>query len=956
VQATAETNTHESFAPIILNFTAAVRAEFSARLAELSSELAASETDAIRSATEAALNTNAALKLNRTLLLELQAAKLAGELTAPDDAACFAQFVERALWPEFLDHLHRRYPSLHERLARALNAQRRAIESLAARFVADRKELAHLPNPPQGKLTELSLGQGDLHAGGQSVAKLSFEHGEVIYKPRSLRIDRVLETFLARVLGDAPDRIRVPEVLDRGDYGWAAFVVHRYCATDEEQRTFYRNLGHWLAILRALGGTDIHQENLIACGPVPVVIDVESLFSMFPKARSSGYGEAYDAAAELIRNSVLRTGIVPYRAPALGFFNVDMSAAGALPGQQPQVHLPVIANEGTTDARMEIINIDVLPAQNHPSPEPDVSKYWNHLSEGFLEITERLRAFDARGELAGLLADFEGCQARDIRRATQAYVEIGRMLWHPASLYDEAKAVERARDLLARNAAVMPQAPSLPAEIASEIDDLRYGDVPIFAAPLTRERIDAALTDWRGMRLELEELTVRSALVATHLNLSDDQPDQPYSRRNPASHPHSDNLDQRRRKLAADAVERLLRLSVRGNDGSVTWITPEINRSGWQVQPLATDLYFGIGGVIVALAGYLHETRQGRADPVAGVAETLQSALQVLRAMEADEKQELSGGFTGYGAQIWIWLTLHDLLGQEESLDRAVRFAQALKKLGFQGDKAIDILGGAAGAIPPLLGLAQATGDARWLDLAAEAASHLESIAVRNGDGAHWPIPRIAYPVGGFAHGATGVAWALARLALAGAGSAADRQRWSNLADAGFAFQAALYDEAVGNWFIADPGGPRESFHNWCYGSVGIGLAAGDLYSRSGDPRHLLTLRRAVAAANGKWGSSHTLCHGDFSLWELLTRAEKWDPEGCRLDSADAAAQVVSSIEEHRGVVGGMARDAFTPGLMTGLAGAIHSLNRMHPDCMLPSPLLLERTSGSVRRERRSMP
>jgi len=29
--------------------------------------------------------------------------------------------------------------------------------------------------------------------------------------------------------------------------------------------------------------------------------------------------------------------------------------------------------------------------------------------------------------------------------------------------------------------------------------------------------------------------------------------------------------------------------------------------------------------------------------------------------------------------------------------------------------------------------------------------------------------------------------------------------------------------------------------------------------------------------------------------------------------------------------------------LMIGLAGVIHTLSRMHPDCVLPSPLLLER-------------
>ena len=938
-----ETNATPSFAPIILSFTAPVRAMFSARLAELSLALTPDEAALIRDAGEEALNTNASLKLNRVLLLELHAANRAGELTASDEAERFAQFVERSLQPTFLDHLNQRYPNLHARLSRALNAQRSAIEAMAARFIADRDQLTQLPGQPSGHLAAIHLGQGDLHAGGQSVARLLLEGGEVIYKPRSLRIDRVLETFLARIFGDDPYRIRVPEVLDCGDYGWAAFIAQRHCTGDEELRTFYRNLGLWLAVLRLLGGTDIHQENLIACGPVPVVIDVESLFCMMPKADPSPYGDAYDVAAELIRNSVLRTGIVPYRAPALGFFGVDMSAAGALPGQQPQVHIPVIAQEGTTEARLEVIDADVQQAQNHPSPDPDVSKYWNHISDGFLEVTARFRQLDARNELVPLLAGFEGCQARDIRRATQAYVEIGRMLWHPASLHDEAKAIERARDLLTRNAAVAPQAPSTSAEIASEIDDLRYGDVPIFAAPLTRARIDDAVADWRAMRLELEELTVRSALVATHLNLSDDEPqDDRATRRYAARHPHAEHLDQRRRKLAAEAVERLLRLSVRGKDGSITWITPEVNRAGWQVQPLATDLYFGLGGVVVALAGYLHETTQGRVDAVAHVEETLVGALQALQAMEGDEKQDLSGGFTGYGAQIWTWLTLHDLQQKPAYLDRAIYFAEALERLGFENDKAFDILGGAAGAIPPLLGLATATSNQRWLDLAARAANYLVKTAVIEGHTAYWPTMRTPDPIGGFAHGSMGIAWSLARLVLTAAGSDNDRARWSTVAERGFQLQHEQYDEATGNWFITQQGVRRESFHNWCYGSVGIGMAAGDLYVRTSDPKYLHTLRRAVTAGRDEWGSSHTLCHGDFSLWEWLVRAAQWDPEGYPLDTIHPVARVVSAIEEHGGIVGGMARDAFTPGLMTGLAGAIYSLNRMHPDCTLPSPLLLE--------------
>lgn len=941
-----ETPATDAFACIIKHFTATARAAFNTQLMALSGALDISEMAIARSAAENALLDHARLKLNRVLLLELHAAKRAGELGDGSDAERFTRFVGQSLQPAFTEHLDRRYPTLQQRLQRSLHQQRKAIEALLERFIADRAALLPLLGRPAGHLKALNLGQGDLHAGGQTVARLTLDGGEVMYKPRSLRIDHALETLLAKVFGAGDQRIRVPAVIDRGEYGWAAFVTHRYCDNDAELRQFYQGLGHWLAILRLLGGTDIHQENLIAAGAVPVVIDVESLFAATPAGEPSSYGHAYDIAQALIRSSVLRTGIVPFRSPALGFDGVDLSAAGALPNQQPKVHAPIIIHEGTTEARVKVIDIEVTTAQNHPSPNPDVSLFWDHISEGFLEATTRLRHYDGRGELRPWLAAFEHCKARDIRRPTQAYMELGRMLWHPASLHDEAKAIERARDLLARNAAVVAIAPSAAHEIAAEIDDLRHGDVPIFVALLSPARIDTAIADWRAMRIDLEELTIRSALVATVLNRRIDEPDR-EGRTYFARHPHADHLDARRRRLAVDAVERLLRLAVRGNDGSVTWITPETSKSGWQVQPLQVDVYFGLGGVTFALAGYLREVECGRADAVHGVEATLEGALQILRALEAAEKPATLGGFSGYGARIWTWLSLHDLLQRPQLIDRAITCAQALEGEGFDHDAYFDILDGTSGVIVPLLELAEVTGDRRWLTLATRAALHLEATAIVDSHGARWPTTVFAEPIGGFAHGATGVGWSLARLALSDAGSKAERMRWNALANSAFAFQDSLYDETMGNWLDIRQRDISESFHTWCNGSVGIGLAASDLYARTRDPRHLRTMRRAVSASHDMWGSSHTLCHGDFSLWELFARAAALDPASTT-DLREPTAQVISSIEEHQGIIGGMTRAAFTPGLMTGLAGAIHSLNRMHPDCTLASPLLLERRSQAA--------
>ncbi|MGN6235526.1 type 2 lanthipeptide synthetase LanM family protein [Dyella sp.] len=949
----ADITVPDAFRPVIDHFILTARAELLGLIDPLCPALAHNELALIDAVGTQALRNSAWLRLSRLLLLELHAAKLGGMLTATDDAGRFAQFIAWAQTPAFAAHLDARYPPLRHRLQRLLQQQATAIARLAAHLASDRHALTALLGRSAGPLTALHLGQGDLHAGGQTVAMLELEGGKVMYKPRSLRVDQVLETFLADVFGNSADRVYVPGVIDCGDHGWAAFVEHRYCASEDELRTFYRGLGHWLAVLRLLGGTDIHLENLIAAGPVPVVIDVESLFSPPPAFAPSGFGDAYDLAAAMIRGSVLRTGIVPFRTSAVGLNGADVSAAGALPGEQPQLRAPIIVNEGTTSARLEIVEADMATAQNHPSPKPKLSLYWDHITEGFLDASQRLHKLDRAGRLEPLLARFEGCPVRDVRRATLAYVEIGRMLWHPASLHDEAAAIERARDLFERNAAVVPVAPSKPEEIQAEIDDLRYGDVPIFVAPLAASQIALVLADWRAMRLELEELTIRSALVATDLNQRmRDREEEHSGRLYAARNPFTERLEPRRRRLAHAAVERLLRLAVRGSDGSFTWITPEIGRAGWLVQPVCADLYFGLGGVAVVLAGYEHEVRHGRAQAVDGLGEAIAGALQVMQAMEVGDKPQTVGGFSGYGAQIWTWLSLYDVQGGPEWLARAVSRAEALAQEGFDGDQRFDIIDGAAGAIVPLLGLADATGDARWRQLAAAAARHLESTAIVDERGARWPLAGEVEPAGGFAHGSAGFAWALARLVLEDAGDEADRQRWRTLSDQAFFFQDALYDEAEGNWLDIRENAGDNSFHTWCNGSVGIGLAAADLYQRTGEARHLHNLRRAFVAANHKWGASHTLCHGDLSLWELLVRASTLDPAGCTLDRDQATAQIVSAIEEHGGMVGGLTRAAFTPGLMTGLAGAVHGLSRMHPDCTLASPLLLERIEQARTMER----
>jgi len=945
-----ETQSRNTFADIIKYLTTDVRDAVSVKMAAQPG-LSASEIQIVKQVTEKALLDSAERKLNRVLLLELHAAKLSGQLSGSDETRKFEEFLNQAMTSEFVAKLKGRYPALYPRLNRALDQQSQAIVQLVKRIAVDRDELSKFYGNSIGELRSFSLGEGDVHDGGQTVARVEFADGTVMYKPRSLRIDAALKTFLDTLLSGRPDHIQVPAVLDREEYGWMKFVEHKYCEGDNELTAFYQNIGHWLAVMRLLGGTDIHYENLIASGPVPFVVDVESLFVTDAVGPHSDRGEAVDLAEALIRSSVLRTGLVPFRAPVLGLSGVDISAIGALQGEQPKIRIPEIIDHGTTDARVGLVSVDIDAAKNHPCTNPDISRFWEDIVFGFRKLTAHLVELQQTGKLARMLAEFGGCRIRLIRRPTQSYFEIMRMLWHPASLHDESAAIERARDLLARNAAASPVAPFEPEVILSEIEDMRYGDIPVFANVLSQPQIDEVFRGWLGMRSELEELTIRGALVTAHLNtrLNDDKRS-PYDLS--AHHPHANALDQRRRSMAKETIGQLLKLSVKGRDGTVTWISPILGRNGWTMRTLQPNLYVGLSGIALALAGYDQEMKLGRADEIFGVSEALDGVLSVLRKAEDADEPEAMGGFIGLGSQILTWLTLDGLRPDSGLLENAIKQAMVLEKRDIQAESVFDILEGVSGAIVPLLQLADATEDKRWLDLAARAGRRLESAAIVDEKGARWPASIFSEPIGGFAHGSTGIGWALARLGLSQAGTPTDKERWLLLADFAFDFEESLYDPDGQNWIDVRKPESRDFANTWCHGSVGIGLVACDLYSRTGHARHLSTLRRAVRAAlKGGWGYSHTLCHGDLSSWELLMRASKVDPTLIPTSDLPGIAIILSSIEEH-GIVGGLARDAFTPGLMSGISGSIHQLNRMHPDCLIPSPLLMECKIGEYKRNK----
>lgn len=933
------------------------RDELAARLAGIPG-LAAAEREAILASGAGTLTAALHRKLARLLVLELNLAREEGLLEGDTPEERWDDFLTSSSDPDYWRGLRAHYPDVIERVDRVIANQVAAVELFARRWAEDREAVSALLGREPGRLTGVSFGSGDTHRGGLTVALVDCEAGRLAYKPRSLKTDIALAALIDEFETDLEVAlpIAVPRAITFEDHGWALFAAHRYAAGEEELRSFYRGLGQWLALLRLLGGTDIHAENLVAVGGSAVVVDCETLFTPKLKPPPSGFGAATDEAEALVGGTVLATGLLPGRGQGLGWRGIDTSAAGSLPTQQPMVTIPEIVGVGTDRARIELVPYRWQPSQNHPAERPSLSDHWPQVLEGFDSLSRLLRDLDGRGELQPRLQRFADCRVRVVVRQTEVYAEIGRMLWHPRSLRDPAEARARALDLLARMGANVALAPDDPEVVEAEIDDLRVGDIPIFTTLAsdgvltgpadTRwlgpcNLVEEALADWRKVDLAQERDYVRMALVSAYVNggwMPEEAPIWP-------ARPRQGRLDRRRRRQAAQLMQRLVSTARHGSDGTATWIAPTLTPTGWAVQPLDPDLYAGLSGLALLTAAYRREQEAGRADSVKGVEELFAGIMRTLDA--AEEKQlggaergdlvrpQAPGGYLGLGSRIWTRLVLADWgMDRGEGIDRARRLAAAMPAAAAEDD-ANDVIEGRAGAIPPLLALARRTGDSQYIELAAALGDAIVERAQRRDGVAFWTNRDWPEGLGGVAHGVTGTGWALFQLARA-----TSVARYRDTAEAAFAFEAGLYDEQERNWRDLRQVGPPTAAA-WCHGSVGIGLVWLDLDPGLERPETRSVVRRAAEAT---WrlgvGWNHCACHGDAGAWELLDRAAALGEAPRDVTRERLLASLLTSLERH-GPVCGLMRDAYVPGLMPGFGGVAYQLLRAHPESALPSILTL---------------
>jgi type 2 lantibiotic biosynthesis protein LanM len=835
-----------------------------------------------------------------------------------------------------------------------------SIREFASRVETDlaavRRDLIRRDGP--ARISRIDGGLSDRHNGGRSVFVVTFEDGtRAVYKPKDLRLDVAWHQLIARLNGSNPPvELRAVRAIARKNYGWTEFIDHTGCADDSGCEMFFRRAGAWLALFHCFAATDMHQENVIAAGDHPVPIDLETILQPPPAAPKTqeAEGAAFDAAADMIVNSVMAVGMLPAYGRAADTSVFAMGAMTADWNSKVKITWLDINTDGMRPTRTKVVD-NANP--NLPHVGGRYARFGEHVDTfiaGF-EDYARFLSHQTRGPDEGTLFEgFAGTPVRKVVRPTRFYSMLLQRLKAHRHMDDGAIWSAQA-DFIARLSDWDGPADANWPFHRAERSALLELNVPHFILPSDGHDVRdfrgpvATLTGPTGLarardrvrNLDEREIAWQTAIIRA--NTSSKPSTSAEAARlllgTDASVADSKTFAPEADRIAAELSEHAVR---RGK--SAAWIGLDWmgDAEAFQLTPLGPDLYNGVSGIAVFLAAHAAVTKH------APSAELALAALIHLRKKLKDRNaarfaRSLGiGGATGLGSLVYALTVISKSLGQADVLADAHVASALMTDDLIAADKRLDALGGSAGAILGLLRLYRDTQSGDVLARAVKCGEHLMRQDRVGPEGRQsWIGQGLGEkPLNGMSHGAAGFAYALASLS-----GATGRDDFQQAASECLAFENSTYDADRHNWPDLRHSGEPGWACRWCHGAPGIGLARAALLKRGGRNAAVLQtdIRNALLGVEQAWPTElDTLCCGTLGSVEFL--CEAGEALG-RPDIRRIAAQRLGAVVRAAGSAGdyrwNSGKRRFNLGLFRGLAGVGYTLLRQRDDT-LPNVLIWE--------------
>ncbi|MGE5606305.1 MAG: type 2 lanthipeptide synthetase LanM family protein [Bacteroidota bacterium] len=825
-----------------------------------------------------------------------------------------------------------------------------------------------------GKVKTVIPGLSDPHNRFRMVMILIFESGlKLVYKPKDLGLEQSYSEFIDYLnsLSISLD-FKTIKVLAKDDYGWVEFIEHKPCAGKEEVRDFYKRSGMLLALLYALEATDCNYENIIASGPYPALIDMETLFHHQPVVLRDADGINTDArflAGDQLWDSVLRTFYLPKWEFGVNGESFDISGmGGGDPGRQTSFIRPAWKNINTDNMRVVYEKILSGRGKNRPILDGEAIAHNDYVTEFLEGFTEMYRVFikyrDRILKDGGPLERFKGKQVRFVFRHTKIYYVLQKKSFEINFLKD---GITRsiALEALSRAMVKYEQKPYFFGLLKKELEAMERADVPYFYSLTTSRDIYTAgekvvegyfdttsfdnvvkrINSFNDQDLEKQISIIKGALyskiVADSHQVEESSPrfEQVYEGEIPKF------TKELAAEKALEIADELMKKAVFSPDGACSWIglnySTAINQ--YLLEPLGYSYYDGVSGVGIFLAALYKVTgeeayRDYALSSVKNLCEAINKEKHLYDMMG---QMEVGGGF-GSASIVYALSKIAELLGEEKLLQDATKAAYAYNEEIAAKDKKYDLLLGSAGAVLSLLKLYELTGDVQVLAKAVIFGEHLLQSRVEGHTGYRAWGAEGHYLLTGISHGAAGIAYALIKL-----------HKFSGDArflDAGL--EAIRYERSVfvaekNNWpdyrGKYDPENPRV-WNSWCNGAPGIGLARVGVYKIRPDDQVLNEIKIALETTK-KFPIEYIdhLCCGNMGRVEtILAAGMLMNDEQLLKEAARRTAEVIA-VAKKRGRYGlNWKEGPYNPAFFQGATGIGYEFLRVADPESLSSVLLWE--------------
>lgn len=810
------------------------------------------------------------------------------------------------------------------------------------------------------QVVRLDSNLSDPHHNGQTVCILTFESGfKVVYKPRSLGLEEKYFELIKWVNRQVFTKLRTPGVINCVHYGWTEFVDHSDMDHSAQIERYYVRSGMLLGLIYLFGGVDFHEENIIANGEYPVLVDLETF--IHPELRCpDAIKNLVSAADQMLHDSVMKS----HYLPNVEIVNGQLSDYAALGVVDTSKRRRLVWRNLNTDA-MQYVHDDVVyrsrkrnrPIYKGSYPSPD--GYLNEIVQGFTEIYQVFSKLN-QDQLPPEILDIFGQNVRFIYRCTESYSVMFERLFCPEAMVSGID-FDIELDLLSQSLLTAKAEPTLWKFLGSEVKMMWNLDVPYFAtigntdsiamssepaglkcfdgAPLERFRI--RLLGLNSKDLSSQELLIRTSLLGQTKQ-------KPLVDKNRVSNVSSTTLDKKTMLHVASLIADEIKQNAIYNElGEPSWIVVKgvDYEKKVMIEGIRHGLYDGALGIAIFFAALNKILPEEKNKNFSNATIALTTRWINTIGEEAIFRKIGIGGASGIGSVIYSYTVLSRLLDDDDLLNQAKLTASFVTKEHINSDKSFDIIDGCSGLLLGLLALYNSTKDKTILEKACWCGEHLliNRVATSGGIMA-WPNSASKPSLTGFSHGTAGIAYALAKLY-----EVSPEGKLLEAVLGAIAYESSKFDQSHQNWldfrFHNDPDATFPFFTTaWCNGAPGIGLSRIGMIGTLNPEKVRGDIEAAMQTTrNAPFHQFDHLCCGNSGRAEVLLDASlKMSKPIWKEEALAITTEIIRKSAGEKGFKPSFNYPLFNPTLFKGYAGLGYHLLRLADTGALPCVLLYE--------------